>query len=125
MGYSTKDFSKRVEGTSKGSKAPKKKKQVEQSQVVEEDIVKEIIPMKTRVLKQTKKPAKKPSNSPTKTSTQDPFVESVEPTIVDPSVPVSYKGGPKKVRKLEFSRREFLFVKFHVLDLQPQRSVEL
>ena len=40
-----------VQGTSKGSKAPKNKKQVEQPQVMEEEYVKEIIPTKTRVLK--------------------------------------------------------------------------
>lgn len=42
---------KGVEGTSKGSKAPKKKKQVEKKQVVDEQIVKETIPMKIGVIK--------------------------------------------------------------------------
>ncbi|CAI9261636.1 unnamed protein product [Lactuca saligna] len=40
-----------VEETSKGSKAPKKKKQVEKKQVVDEQQFKEIIPMKTGVIK--------------------------------------------------------------------------
>lgn len=70
---------KGVEGTFKALKATKKKKQFEKKKVVEEEIVKETIPMKTWVLKRMKKPAKTPSESLIKKTTQEPIVESVEP----------------------------------------------
>lgn len=54
------------EGTSKASKAPKKKKQVEKPPIVEEEVVKKAIPSKSRFLKRTKKPSKKPYHSPIK-----------------------------------------------------------
>lgn len=50
---------KGVEETSKASKASKKKKPVDKPQSVDEEIVKETIPTKTRVLKRMQKPAKK------------------------------------------------------------------
>ncbi|CAI9263234.1 unnamed protein product [Lactuca saligna] len=99
---------KRVEGKSKGSKALKKKKQVEQPQVMEEECVKETIAMKTGVLKCTKKPTKKPSDSPIKTYAQEQVVESVEPNVFEPANPVSSEGGPKKVKQLQFTRRGVL-----------------
>lgn len=64
--------------------------------------------MKIGALKGTKKPAKKPSDSTTKTSAQEPVVKSVEPNVVEPKNHVSSKGGPKKVKRLQFTRRGVL-----------------
>lgn len=71
---------------------------------MEDEIVKETIPMKTGVLKRTKKPAKKPSGSPIKTTTQKLVVESPKPKDVEFLIPISSQGGPKKVRKAQFTR---------------------
>lgn len=82
---------KGAEGCSKASKAPKKKKQVEKPQAVEEEMVKETIPTKYWVLKWTKKPVKKSSASLLKTTTLEPVLENVEPTGFESSNPGSFK----------------------------------
>lgn len=70
--------------------------------------MKETILTKIGILKRTKKPTNKPSDSPIKTTTQELVVESVEPTAVKPSNHVSSKSGPKKVRKLQFTKKGVL-----------------
>lgn len=68
---------KGVEGTTKASKIPKKNKQVEKPPTVEEEVVKESIPMKTGVLRRTKKPSKKPFKLPIKLTTQEGLKASI------------------------------------------------
>lgn len=71
---------------------------------MEEEIVTKTISTKTGVLKRTKKPSKKSSDFPLKTATPESIVKSVEPKVVKSSQHVSFKGGPKKVKKLQFTR---------------------
>ncbi|CAI9303066.1 unnamed protein product [Lactuca saligna] len=76
--------SKRAEGSSKSSKAPKKKK-VEKPPIVDEGVTKEIVPSKFGILTRTKKPSLKPNDSPIKQSMQDLEIEATEKTHVDSS----------------------------------------
>ncbi|CAI9264755.1 unnamed protein product [Lactuca saligna] len=48
---------------------------------MDEEILKETIPMKIGVLKRTQKPTKKYSESPVQTTTQEPIVKIVEPKV--------------------------------------------
>lgn len=99
---------KGVEGATKASKDYKKTKPVEKSQLVEEELVKEIIPTKIGVLKLTKKPAKNSSASLIKTTTHEPVFERVKSPVIESSNPRSSTKGTMKIRKLHVTKRGLL-----------------
>lgn len=71
---------KGAQGLSKCVKAKKKKKQNVNpkpiTEHVEEEVSKEVLPSKTRILKRTKKPTKRPHLSPIRTSVTELEVDT-------------------------------------------------
>lgn len=98
-----------AEGSSKASKAPKKKNHVEKSPIVKVEVMKEIIPLKSGILKRTKKPRMKPTESPIKQPLQEPEIETTERTNFDSLNTLSSQKSIKKICKPQFNRKCVLF----------------
>lgn len=91
--------SKGAEGSSKDSQVLKKKKQAEKPTIMEDEVTKEIIPLKLGILKRTKKRKRKPCDFLVRQSIQESEVEATEQMQVESSRTHSSHKGIKKIQK--------------------------